>query len=218
MPLAAAAAGPRTLTACRLRLSKIAQFRPLPAIGGPGECGAKDLVELEAVRLPDKARVIVDPPAKLNCRMAESVARFTRDAVAPAFVTLGALRKIVNYDSYSCRGRNRVVGASISEHGKGNALDIRAFKLADGTAISPTDLNVDKRLRQALKKASCARFTTVLGPGSDGYHEAHVHFDLAKRRNGYRLCHWDVREPVEVVAAAPETVPLPRPRPVALNR
>jgi hypothetical protein len=50
----------------------------------------------------------------------------------------------------------------------------------------------------------------VLGPGSDGYHEEHVHVDLAERRGGYRICEWDVREPGETA----DMVPLPRPRPI----
>jgi len=215
VPLAAAAVGPRTLTTCRLRLSKIAQFFPLSAIDGPGECGAKDLVKLRAVRLPDKAHVTVNPPATLNCRMAESVSHWAREAVAPAVAALGALRQIENYDSYDCRGRNRVVGAKISEHGKGNALDVRGFKLAGGRMVKPTDVHIAKDLRAELKSASCARFTTVLGPGSDGYHETHVHLDLAQRRNGYRLCHWEVWEPGEVIAGTPANVPLPRPRPIS---
>jgi hypothetical protein len=53
----------------------------------------------------------------------------------------------------------------------------------------------------------------VLGPGSDGYHEDHVHVDLAERRGGYRMCQWDVREPGEELAASATNVPLPRPRP-----
>ena len=36
---------------------------------------------------------------------------------------------------------------------------------------------------------------TVLGPGSDGYHEEHIHLDLAERRNNYKVCQWDVRVP-----------------------
>jgi Extensin-like protein C-terminus len=57
----------------------------------------------------------------------------------------------------------------------------------------------------------------VLGPGSDGYHEQHIHLDLAERHNNYRICEWDVRELIaQAPEAAPlplETVPLPRPRP-----
>jgi hypothetical protein len=46
----------------------------------------------------------------------------------------------------------------------------------------------------------CARFTTVLGPGSDWYHEDHVHLDLAERRSGYRICQWEVWEPLPRIA------------------
>jgi hypothetical protein len=28
----------------------------------------------------------------------------------------------------------------------------------------------------------------VLGPGSDAFHDDHLHLDLAERRGGYRLC------------------------------
>jgi hypothetical protein len=68
----------------------------------------------------------------------------------------------------------------------------------------------------------------VLGPGSDGFHEEHIHLDLAERRGGYKMCQWQVREPaVQAVAPATEPkpertaatieqpVPLPRPRPAA---
>jgi hypothetical protein len=53
---------------------------------------------------------------------------------------------------------------------------------------------------------------TVLGPGSDGYHEHHIHVDLAERRGNYRMCQWDVREPPVLVQ-----VPLPVPRPTAVS-
>jgi hypothetical protein len=78
-------------------------------------------------------------------------------------------------------------------------------------------VQVAKDLRESLKRSTCARFTTVLGPGSDGYHEDHVHVDLAERRSGYRICQWDVREVEEKPAPSPDAVqiPLPRPRPFA---
>jgi hypothetical protein len=87
-------------------------------------------------------------------------------------------------------------------------------------------------LRQKMRASACARFSTVLGPGSDGYHEEHIHLDLAERRNGYKLCQWELRaaqaesaapndeasEQAEQAAAIPASeVPLPRPRPLAAN-
>ena len=85
---------------------------------------------LDAVILPDRAKVVVSPPATLRCTM-EEVAAWLRDEVAPAVLKLGApLRGLDNFDSYECRGRNRVRSATLSEHGRANALDVRAFKLA----------------------------------------------------------------------------------------
>jgi len=40
--------------------------------------------------------------------------------------------------------------------------------------------------------SACTRFSTVLGPGSDWYHEDHIHLDLTERRGNYRICQWDV--------------------------
>jgi hypothetical protein len=46
----------------------------------------------------------------------------------------------------------------------------------------------------------CARFTTVLGPGSDGYHEDHIHLDLMERHNNYKICQWNVWDPLPQIA------------------
>jgi hypothetical protein len=195
-------------SACRLRLtSDIAIAPSLPPITGPGECGAPDVVRLEAVVLADRSQVALSPTAILRCTMAEAVAGWVREEAAPRLHEHGAsLKAIETLASFDCRGRNNILGAKLSEHGRANALDIHALKLADGKALALTDPHVDKDLREGLRQSVCARFTTVLGPGSDGYHEDHVHVDLAERRGGYRLCEWDVHEPVE-------NVPLPRPRP-----
>jgi hypothetical protein len=143
--------------------------------------------------------------------MAEAVAGWVREEAAPRVHELGAsLKAIQNLASFDCRSRNNIPGALLSEHGRANALDIHSLKLADGKALMLTDPHVPKDFREGLRQSVCARFTTVLGPGSDGYHEEHVHIDLAERRGGYRLCEWDVREPGEIPPAA---VPLPRPRP-----
>ena len=198
-------------SACDLRLQELAEFTPLPGLVGPGECGAADVVRLDAVTLRERIRVPLHPPAILRCAMAEALAHFMRNDVAPAAAELGApLAAVVNYDAYDCRGRNRVAGAKTSEHGKGNAIDIRAIKLGNGTIVELTSPIVAKDFRERVRLAACGRFSTVLGPGSDGYHESHIHFDLAERNRGYRMCQWDLREPPVAVS-----VPLPPPRPSA---
>ncbi len=232
LPEASAVVAPATPSACQLRLVKLAVFQSIPVLVGPGECGAADAVRMDDIILPDQTKVAVIPPATLRCPMAEELAQWVRDDVAPAVIKLGSpLRVLDNFDSYECRGRNRVRAAALSEHGQADAIDIRAFKLADGRAIGLTDINIEKDWRDGMRSSACARFSTVLGPGSDGYHEEHIHLDLAYRHNGYKVCEWDVREPVVVAddTATPaedgqssepaliplDMVPLPRPRPVA---
>jgi len=149
--------------------------------------------------------------------MAEAIVRWVREDVAAAAVALGStLEAIENYDSYDCRGRNRVAGARLSEHGRADALDVRSIKLGDGRVVELTDVHVPPGFRDALRRSACGRFTTVLGPGSDGYHETHIHLDLAERRSGYRICEWDVRLPPEPPGedvTAGDRPPLPRSRP-----
>jgi hypothetical protein len=203
-------------SACRIRLTSEFAIAPsVPTLNGPGECAATDVVRLEAVVLRDGSRVAVRPPAMLRCEMAESVVRWVRDDVAAAVQALGAsLRSIENYASYDCRGRNNVAGAQLSEHGKANALDIHSLRLTNGRVVELTDPYVARDFREITRKSACGRFFTVLGPGSDGYHEDHVHVDLRERARGYRMCQWDVRDPEPPAESAiAEQVPLPPPRP-----
>jgi hypothetical protein len=206
-------------TACQLRLTPDrAVFKPLGEISGPGDCGGSDIVSLERVLAKSRVPIAISPPATLRCEMAEAIVTWVRDDLVAGTATLGAgLAAIENFDSFECRGQNRVAGARLSEHGRANALDIRAFRLKNGQTVQPTDVAVSKDFRLAMKNSVCARFTTVLGPGSDGYHEDHIHVDLAERRSGYRICQWDIREASPdadyALQSATTAIPLPRPRP-----
>lgn len=205
VPSIGAGPEPQPLTPCYLALTaELAVAEPVTPIAQPNSCDALDLVRLSAVNV-DRRRVTLTPPVMLRCPMATALANWMRNDVASMTEMLGApFKGFDNYDSFECRGRNRVVGARTSEHGRANALDIRAIMLDDGRRVELTDPDVTKEFRETLRASACERFSTVLGPGSDGYHESHIHVDLAERRNGYRLCQWDVRVTV---------IPLPRPRP-----
>ena len=185
-------------SACRLALTDEVAIAPsIPDIKGAGGCGGEDLVRLEAIVLPDKRQVSVKPAAILRCKMAAALAGWIRSDIAPLAERLGtAVSNLDNFDSFECRGRNRIVGAQLSEHGRANALDVRAFKFADGSTISLTDRTVPRGLRESVLHSACTRFSTVLGPGSDWYHEDHIHLDLMERRNNYRICQWDVWDPL----------------------
>jgi len=55
-------------------------------------------------------------------------------------------------------------------------------------------------LRETVLHSVCARFMTVLGRGSDGYHEDHIHLDLMERHNNYKICQWNVWDPMPQIA------------------
>lgn len=194
---------------CRTRLEKMATLAAMPRLIGPGICGGDDMVELESVQVEKGKRVEIKPAPLLRCEMAEQFALWVRDDVAVRVAKAGlTLASVDTYDDYSCRGRNRVFGAKVSEHGKGNAVDVRSLTFADKKVAMLTDKTFAKDIRTDLRASACARFTTVLGPGSDGYHEEHIHVDLAARHNGYRICQWNVLEP-------PPPPPPPKPAEVA---
>jgi hypothetical protein len=207
-PASASATGPEPPasspppSACRLALSDAIAIAPsIPDIHGPGACGGEDLVRLESVVLPDKQRVSVKPAAILRCAMASAVADWIRSDMAPLAARLGsAISELDNFDSFECRGRNGVAGAALSEHGRANALDVGALKLANGKSISLTERTVPRELRESVLHSVCARFSTVLGPGSDGYHEEHIHLDQMERHNNYKICQWNVWDPLPPIA------------------
>lgn len=201
-PAEAAPPAEKPVSACRLALTdEIAIAPSIPDIHGPGACGGEDLVRLEAVVLPDKRKVTVKPAAILRCTMASAIADWLRKDMVPLAASLGStISDLDNFDSFECRGRNRVAGAMLSEHGKANAIDVRAIKLANGQSIDLTDRTLSREVRERVLHSVCARFSTVLGPGSDWYHEDHIHLDLAQRRNDYRICQWNVWDPLPQVA------------------
>src|SRR5262245_5629562 len=181
---------------CDQRLAAIAAIELLPRLIGPGECGGRDMIRLETVLMPNRKRVEVRPTAILRCAMAESFAAWVRDEASDHIAVLGdALRTVESFGSYDCRGRNGIADAKLSEHGKGNAIDVRAMVLAGGRHIDFTDETASKPLRDDLRDSACHRFTTVLGPGADSYHSNHIHLDILERHRGARICQWDVREP-----------------------
>jgi hypothetical protein len=199
-------AEPPPPSACFVALSTgFGVVTQLPPINLPNGCEAPDVVRLDAVIVSPTRRIAINPPAVLRCPMATEIVNWVRENLVP--VTDAAkldVTGIENYDSFECRGRNRIAGAKTSEHGRANALDVRALQLANKKRITLTDPEVDHAFRDRLKADVCSRFSTVLGPGSDGYHEEHIHLDLIERRNNYRICQWDVRDP---------EIPLPRERP-----
>lgn len=137
------------------------------------------------VRITSVDGVALSTPATIDCDTAQALREWVTAEVKPAFGGTGVtgLRVAAHY---ACRGRNNKKGARISEHGRGKAIDIAGFILANGTEVSVLKhykSGQGKPIRSAHKGA-CGIFGTTLGPGSDGYHQDHLHLDTASHRNG----------------------------------
>lgn len=158
---------------------------PLPEITGPGGCGVPSPVELSSA-----AGVTLDPPAVLSCGAARALAAWLVSDVKPAAAAAGdRLMALDVAATYACRSRNNQPGAKLSEHGLGRAIDVAAFRLGQGSgstsgATSGVAVAPDApSLVPTARAAACGPFSTVLGPGSDAFHEAHLHLDVAERRH-----------------------------------
>jgi len=133
------------------------------------------------VRVTSISGIRLNQPATFSCDTALAMKSWIENGLRPAM----GRREVVEIRvaaSYICRNRNNKKGAKISEHGRGRAVDVAGFVFADGTEWS-ISRNYNKQVRRA-HKAACGIFGTTLGPGSDGYHEDHLHFDIARHNNG----------------------------------
>jgi hypothetical protein len=153
----------------------------IPSIRGAQEgCGVE-----APVRITEVDGLALSTPATLDCDTARALRKWVTNKLKPAFGRneVVGLRIAAHY---ACRGRNNKKSARISEHGRGKAIDISGFKLANGTEVTVLDdykSNRGKPIRKAHKGA-CGIFGTTLGPGSDGHHRDHLHLDTAKYRGG----------------------------------
>jgi hypothetical protein len=168
----------------REKASKAGSVCGVPAIKGEeiarigskvGGCGVENPVRVTSV-----AGVRLSQAATVDCSIAKALNSWVDEVAQPAFD--GKLVELQVAAHYICRSRNNVKGAKVSEHGKGRAIDISAFILSNGKVLTVAQ-NYNKLLRR-IYKAGCGYFRTTLGPGSDGYHEDHFHFDTSARKGG----------------------------------
>jgi hypothetical protein len=151
-------------------------------IDGPGTCGISYPFKVSAL---GGGAVALDKKATLGCPIIPRMDGWLNDTVQPAAqLYFGSHVVEMRSGSYACRGRNNQRGAKLSEHSFGNAVDVMAFRLADGRQITikggwKGSQSEQEFLREVFVGA-CRHFTTVLGPGSDMFHYDHFHLDLAR--------------------------------------
>ncbi|HTO33791.1 MAG TPA: extensin family protein [Pararhizobium sp.] len=179
--------------ACLAALKAIgASFREEKRIDDGKGCGIDRPLSLQSV-LPG---IALKPEGKMRCETALELARWTKEAVLPAakaaLESEGPLTSVNQASSYVCRLRNNATSGKISEHARGNAVDVASFTFNSGKSIEIQPRDEDSTLAGAFQRAvtatGCLYFATVLDPGSDEAHENHLHFDVIERKGGYRYC------------------------------
>ncbi|MCZ7851454.1 extensin family protein [Agrobacterium salinitolerans] len=184
---------PAALQACLGALKDIgAEFKQLEPIrdAEPG-CGIEAPVELSVV-LPG---IKLEPSGTMRCETALALSRWAKEMMLPAAALAmpeKKVRSIANASTYICRNRNSAENGKISEHAKGNAVDIStiAFDKGEPLVMKPRgeDGTPEGAFQRTITAAACLFFRTVLSPGSDATHQDHLHLDVLERKGGYLYC------------------------------
>ncbi len=195
------------------RIQITAYVQTAREIDGPGICGLTHPLHVTALQ---GGAVRLNSRATLDCSMVAELESWVADVIQPsAQARFGQpVVQINTMGAYSCRGMNNQIGARISEHAFGNAIDIGGFLLADGRAIvirhdwTQGDEQTQAFLRDA-QGGACDRFTTVLAPGSNAFHYDHLHVDLAMHGNSSRGLRRICKPTLQNVAPPPKRDDLP---------
>ena len=113
-------------------------FEPLPPVRD-GACGTP--VPILVKTFGSKERIHIQPPAQINCALTAKLNIWLTESVLSLAKKLfkSPIVEIHNVASYACRNRYNNPSKRLSEHALANALDIAAFKTANGEWIRVSD-------------------------------------------------------------------------------
>lgn len=125
-----------------------------------------------------------------TCPLAVAFALFERYQLQPAAQAIFGqpVTQIDHLGSFACRNVYNRSAGRLSQHASANALDIAAFRLADGRRVSvladwPGKDDKAGFLRR-ISAGACRSFSTVLGPDYNAAHRNHLHLDMG----GWSVC------------------------------
>jgi hypothetical protein len=170
------------------------EFMELGSVSKEG-CTVAGAIQLDAVSSPF-GRVAMPSKPTMACVFARQFTTWVRNVAAPLTLAYmnSKLAAIETGPGLVCRTRYDKPDEKISEHAKGNAIDVAAFRLEDGRSLTVKDASAttlrDGLLMKTLRATGCGYFTTILGPGSNEAHKEHLHFDFGLHGNtyNYRIC------------------------------
>ena len=164
-------------------------------VGVNQDCRIDDPVKLRTIPVAGREKPLRMPAEPLvACRFAESLGGWLGSLVAP--MVLGAtgsqLEAVHTGPGFQCRNRNRLPSGKLSAHAEG----WRSISPASNSPTrrrlpsNPMDKTSTSQTINAVRRAACGWFTTVLGPGSDPSHADHLHVDLQVHGSSdrYRIC------------------------------
>ncbi|WP_447439715.1 extensin-like domain-containing protein [Enterobacter cloacae] len=176
-----------TPEACASLLSKANQkalIRTQPVADSAGACPLHNVV-----RVRDFGPVSLNSSFLASCPLALSSALFVSQQARPLTKTWtgSELVRIEHLGSYACRNIYHRPDARRSEHATAEALDISAFRLANGervTILHGWRSTKTQPWLQALLTASCGYYGNGLGPEYNAAHANHFHLGM----RGFGLC------------------------------
>lgn len=176
-----------TPEACASLLSQANQkalIRTQPVADSAGACPLHNVV-----RVRDFGPVSLNSSFLASCPLALSSALFVNQQARPLTRTWtgSELVRIEHLGSYACRNIYHRPDARRSEHATAEALDISAFRLANGervTILHGWRSTKTQPWLQALLTASCGYYGNGLGPEYNAAHANHFHLGM----RGFGLC------------------------------
>ncbi len=175
--------------ACAVDPREFADAEKVDDFGNGRGCGVRNAWRLYAIN-----GVRLSQPLVVNCAVANTMSHWIDEVLQPAAERrLG--ERVVGLTvpaGYACRTRNSVRGATLSEHARGNAMDVSGFKFESGDHVSVEQGwfagRQTRKFLAEVRAGGCGPFKTVLGPGADRHHKDHFHFDLQRHRSGGAYC------------------------------
>ena len=159
-------------------------IRTQPVADSGGACPLNNVV-----RVRDFGPVGLNSSFLASCPLALSSALFISQQARPLTkrYTGSELARIDHLGSFACRNIYHRPDARRSEHATAEALDIAAFRLANGervTVLNGWKATTTQPWLKAMLAASCGYYGNGLGPEYNAAHANHFHLEM----RGFGLC------------------------------
>lgn len=147
----------------------------------------------DAILINGGAALLKPAGAVMTCEQTLAYVLWERQVVQPAAMALFGVKvaSIDQYGTYACRRRygSTDTATRVSEHAFANALDVGAFRLADGRVISvETDWTApgpNSQFLHQVRDGACKVFAATLSPDYNAAHHNHLHLDMGRST----ICH-----------------------------